>query len=46
MQVQSDQKRMGKPKPALRDILLLLSIPGIGGGKVRQLLSIFSTAEG
>ena len=43
--MQNNQNVMSKSKPALRDILLLLSIPGIGGGKVRQLLSIFPTAE-
>jgi DNA processing protein len=45
MQTQKNQDVMSKSKPVLRDILLLLSIPGIGGGKVRQLLSIFPTAE-
>ena len=36
---------MPKQKPNIRDILLLLSIPGIGGGKVRQIFSIFNSAD-
>lgn len=32
-------------KPNLKDILLLLSIPNFGSGRVRRLLSVFGTTE-
>ncbi|RMH77093.1 MAG: DNA-protecting protein DprA [Calditrichaeota bacterium] len=36
---------MPQPEPSLRDILLLLTIPQIGPGRVRRLLSIFPSVE-
>lgn len=36
---------MTKSQPTLRDILLLLTIPKIGPGRVRRLLSIFPSTE-
>jgi DNA processing protein len=36
---------MSKARPQVKDILLLLTIPNFGPGRVRKLLSIFSSTE-